>query len=141
MSTLEGRGNYDLYGKRIAVAGKICYAIQGVNGETGLLQFLCGSVDLNSKPMVAIGKSWIAYLWVQGVSGETGRNPMFTKWKRWSELVHGRYKEEGTSSFWVQGASGETGQNFAADVLLVGVPEFGKILGRVQLSFAIQPQI
>jgi len=41
MSILDVRGNVDLYDTRIAVAGtKTRYAVQGVNGETGLLHVL-----------------------------------------------------------------------------------------------------
>jgi len=31
-------------------SGVTRYAVQGVNGETGLLHVECGSIDLNSKP-------------------------------------------------------------------------------------------
>lgn len=38
---------------------------------------VCGSIDLNSKPMVALGKEGTPFLRVQGASGETGRLSQF----------------------------------------------------------------
>jgi len=61
---------------------------------------ICGSIDLNSKPMVALGKDGTSFLRVQGASGETGRkNPNLNQWTWWFKPVLLNVDEEGGMPF------------------------------------------